>query len=139
MIEPDIPQDLQIFMRDHLESYEQLEILIRLRAHPERTWAPHSISSELRIDEAISEEALRFLCRQGLLGVDIGKQALLFKYEPKSSELDALVGRLVQAYDTERLAVMRLMTANSIERLRTKALKKFSDSFILARKKDKDG
>jgi hypothetical protein len=87
------------------------------------------------MDETLAAESLRFLCEQGLLRVEAGSHALLFSYEPRSSELAALVSRLVEAYDTERLAVMRLMTANSIERLRTKALEKLSDSLSLARKK----
>jgi hypothetical protein len=124
-----------MFIRNHVESYEQLEILIRLRAQPDRRWAHHSISSASGIDETLAEESLRFLCEQGLLRAEVGTHALLFRYEPQSSELDALAGRLEEAYGTERLAVMRLMTANSIERLRTKALEKLSDSLSLARTK----
>jgi hypothetical protein len=138
MTEHEISQYLQVFIRNYVESYEQLEILIRLRAHPDRTWTHHSISSASGIDETLAEESLHFLCAQGLLRAEVSTHAMLFRYEPQSSELDALAGRLVEAYDTERLAVMRLMTANSIERLRTKALEKLSDSFSLARKKSSE-
>jgi len=139
MAEPVISEDVQDFLREYIESYEQLGILVLLYAHPERSWDSASIASELRITEGIADEAVRFLCRENLLSVQVGAEALLFKYGPRPPELDGLVGRLVQAYDEQRLEVMKLMTANAVQRVRTKALRKFADSFLVGRKKNKDG
>lgn len=134
-----LPEALQNFLRAHVESYEQLNILILFSAQPERLWEIKAIASELRIPEASAEEAARFLCRQSLLTVQVGMRALLFVYKPRSTELDELVKALAQAYREQGVEVMRLMTANAIERLRLKAIRSFSDAFIVAPKKNKDG
>lgn len=127
------------FMREHIESYEQVEVLILLRAHREQSWTSSAVATHLRITTTMASEALRFLCRENILSVQVGPSELLFKYAPRPAELGELVNRFVQAYDAHRLEVMKLMTANALERLRTKALRKFSDSFLIARKKKEDG
>lgn len=134
-----LPEALHNFLRAHVESYEQLNILILLSAQPDRVWEIKAIATELRIPEALAEEAARFLCRQSLLTVQVGMRALLFVYKPRSPELDELVKALAEAYREQSLEVMRLMTANAIERLRLKSIRSFSDAFIVAPKKNKDG
>jgi hypothetical protein len=134
-----LAEALQAFLRAHIESHEQLDVLILLSSQPDRVWAPKAIATELRITEALAEAASRFLCRQSLLTVQIGARALLFVYKPRSRDLDELVKALTKAYREQRLEVIRLMTANALERLRLKSIRSFSDAFILAAKKNKDG
>ncbi|MEO8185153.1 MAG: hypothetical protein ABI895_40620 [Deltaproteobacteria bacterium] len=138
MADADVAADVQTFLREHIESYEQLEILLLLRAQPDRSWAPAAAASELGISEGLAEGALRFLCRERLLGVDAGG-VVRFKYAPETPALVELVARLAAAYVDSRLAVMRLMTANAIERLRVGAVTRFADAFLLRRKRNQDG
>lgn len=137
--QPEIPTDLQEFLRERISSYEQLEVLLLLRSHPTKRWGTQSVTMELRIKESLAEEALRSLCKNNLLRVDVGSGELLFTYRPHPPELDEVIGTLAKAYRDERLEVMKLMTAHAVERLRTSVLRKFSDSFILRKNKDGDG
>jgi hypothetical protein len=134
-----VPADVQAFLREHVESYEQLEVLLRLRLQPDRSWTPLDVASELRISDELGLAALRFLCRERLLGVDVGRGVLLFRYAPQSAELVELIPRLAIAYEENRLEVMRLMTANAIDRLRLGPMNRLANAFLLGRKKNRDG
>lgn len=139
MADPILDADVQAFLRDRIESYEQLEILVLLRARRGEALTPSAVALELHISESDAELALRALCRQGLLNVMLSPDLLLFRYQPQNPELAALGDRLTSAYAERRLEVVRLMTANSIERLRARALKTFANAFLLGKKGGKDG
>jgi hypothetical protein len=134
-----VPKGVRDFLREHVESYEHIEILLLCQAHPEKSWSSNSVAAELRVPVTIAEEALRFLCREALLSVEVGTRTLRFKYAPRSPELAEQVTGLLRAYSEQRVEIMTLMTTNAVERLRTSALRKFSDSFLLGRKKKDDG
>jgi hypothetical protein len=40
--------ELLQFIHDHIHSVGQLEVLLLLRQHPERTWSPEDVSQALR-------------------------------------------------------------------------------------------
>jgi hypothetical protein len=61
-----------------------------------------------------------------------------FRYAPATVALDAGVSALARAYADQRLEIMKLISANAIERLRTAAIRAFSDSFLIRRKR-RDG
>jgi hypothetical protein len=134
-----LPDDVQALLRERIASYEQLALLLLLRARVEQTWTVSSVASELRLPEAIAEEALQFLCGQKLVARVASADGPRFTYNPGSPELAALVEKLAKAYDEKLLDVMRLMTTNAIERLRTNALSTFADAFLLKRGEDEDG
>ena len=59
-------------------------------------------------------------------------------YAPANPDLAHAVEVLARVYETDRAALMNVMNASAIERLRTKAMRAFADAFII-RKKDKNG
>jgi hypothetical protein len=86
----------------------------------------------------MAAEALDRLCRGDLLAVRTDGDAVLFMYSPSDVGLDGAVTDLAQAYNENRLEVIKLMSANVIERVRTSAMRAFADAFLLGGKK-KDG
>ena len=58
-----------------------------------------------------------------------------FVFAPKSAELGARVVELERAYVERRLAVVQMMSANAVERMRGAAIRRFADSFRLERPK----
>jgi hypothetical protein len=124
----EVPADVGAFLRDHVESYEQLEILLFLRARAHQTWASNALAAELGIAESLMEDALRFLCQRRLLGVVVSPGSVLFRYDPESAELAELVRRLADVCVEERLQIMRWMTANAIDRVRSRALSTFAEA-----------
>jgi len=139
MAESSLPPDVQAFLRDRMESYEQLEILLLLRTRRSDVWTPGAVSSELHLPELVAERALLALRQHGLLSVEVLPDSHRFRYRPESAELEALVEKLAEAYADHRIEVVRLMTASSIERLRARAARTFANAFLLGKKGGKDG
>lgn len=139
MADSELPEKVQRFLREHIESFEQLEIVLLLRSRPEEAFHGSAISTELRLPETIVEEALHTLSQRELVARASGRNGPLFSYSPETPALAELVSELAQLNLDRRLDIMRSMTANSIERLRAKALSTFADAFLLRRGKGRDG
>lgn len=128
-----LPPEVQALLFQCIESYEQLEILLLLRARPSRAWSAHAIASELTIAAPMAEDACRSLCQNDLLSMLTGTGQQLFEYAAATPELDAAVRELARAYTDQPLEIIRAMTANAFARLRMKALGVFTDAFLRAR------
>jgi hypothetical protein len=125
-----ISEKAKALLRDHIESFEQLEILLLLHRRRDDTWVPDSVATELKLDPDNMDEALGHLCRAHL-AVRVEGAARPFQYSPGNPATDAAVGDLAQAYADNRLEVMNLMNTNAIERVRTSAMRAFANSFLL--------
>jgi hypothetical protein len=139
MADFDVPADVQRFLREYVESLEQLEILVLLRRRLDRAWSALEVADELRIRESVAEEELRRLCDRGVLITPDPTSSELFRYGPTSETLAVMTQRLVETYDAQRVAIMRLMTANCIQRLRAGALGVFSNAFVFGKREKPDG
>lgn len=139
MADQKLPEEVQRFLREHIESFEQLEIVLLLRSRPDQAMNSTAISAELRLPEAIVDETLDTLSERELVARAPGADGPLFNYSPETPALAELVSAVAQLNQDRQLDVMRLMTANSIDRLRAKALSTFADAFLLRRGKGKDG
>ncbi len=131
----DLPEDVRALLHEHIESYEQLEILLLLRRERYEQWTEEGLSARLRVRAELIETALAALKASGLIEA-AGAVPTRFAYRPASSGLDAAAGRLEREYAERPILVIQLMSANAIERLRTAALHTFADAFVLS-KKDK--
>jgi len=127
-------------VHEHIETYEQLAILLVLRRERYEAWTPGALATRLRIAETLVGPALAALKVAGLISADTesgsATQRPRYAYRPASSGLDATVGILDREYAEQPISIIKLMTANSIERVRTAALHTFADAFVL-NKKDK--
>ena len=133
----DLPEDVRALLDEHIESYEQLEVLLLLRRERYEEWTVTGLAARLHVREELIGSALEGLEASGLV-VAIGAAAAPhFAYRPTSSGLDAAAGRLDREYAERPLRIIKLMSANAIERVRTAALHTFADSFVL-KKKDTD-
>ncbi|HEV7136079.1 MAG TPA: hypothetical protein VGN43_05555 [Steroidobacteraceae bacterium] len=137
----DLPEDVRRLLHEHIESYEQLEVLLLLRRERYEAWTPDTLAVRLRLGEALVAGALATLKSAGLISADADSDSAgrspRYVYRPASSGLDATVGILDREYAERPISVIKLMSANSIERVRTAALHTFADAFVL-NKKDKD-
>jgi hypothetical protein len=139
MADLDVPADVQRFLQEHVESLEQLEILVLLQRRAELAWSALDVAEELRIRDSVAEEELRRLSARGLLAAAGSNAGLRFRYLPRSEALAQMTRRLVETYGTQRVAIMRLMTANAIQRLRSGALGVFSNAFVFGKREKPDG
>lgn len=132
----DLPEDVRALIHEHIESYEHLETLLLLRRERYEQWTSDTLAARLHVRPELVAAALASLKASGLVETT-GTAPTCFAYRAASSGLDAAVGRLEREYAERPILIIQLMSANSIERLRTAALHTFADAFIL-NKKDKD-
>ena len=130
------PPDVQILLRDHIESYEQLELLLLMRAARGSTWTEETLSAQLHLAQSLVGAALERLKAGGFVEAQMHGSERRYAYLGQSDKLEATINRLAAAYREYPIPIIKLMSANAIERLRTSALRTFADAFIL--KKDKD-
>ncbi|MGA8708731.1 MAG: hypothetical protein WB646_17295 [Steroidobacteraceae bacterium] len=121
---------MRVFLAEHIESYEQLEILLLLG--DERTeWTAQRLSSHLKISQAMTEAALSELHSRGILELPSGASSIRCTGNARVPEFEVTLTRLARVYAERPVEIIRLMTANAIERVRTAALRTFVDAFVL--------
>lgn len=135
----ELPEDVRRLLREHIETYEQLEILLLLRRERYEEWTPQALTVGLHIPEGLIGPALAGLTACGLIQVTLGEgpTASRFAYRPVSSGLDVAAGRLDREYTERPIRIIQLMSANAIERVRTAALHTFADAFVLRKDRDR--
>jgi DNA-binding transcriptional MocR family regulator len=129
MVDTEVPSDVKTLLTDHIESHEQLEALLLLRNHRDGMLDAQRVALELGVSESMAEEALRHLSSQRLLSTVTGPKKARFRYNPETPELDRAIERLDAAHVHQTLEIVKLMTSNAIERLRSRALATFADGF----------
>lgn len=126
----DLPGEVRRLITHHIESVEQLEILLLLYQQPERTWSREAVARELRLAPGSAAERLEGMLQDGLLRRQGDGQGE-YQYAPRSPELDEAVRGLAAEYTLRRVTVINLIYSKPIDRIRT-----FADAFRL--KKDDD-
>ncbi|HZT03925.1 MAG TPA: hypothetical protein VFA39_16860 [Steroidobacteraceae bacterium] len=134
----DLPEDVRALLHEHIETYEQLEVLLLLRRERYEEWTVAGLAARLRLREELVASALEGLRAGGLVTATATAAAPRFAYRPASSGLDAATGRLDHEYAERPIRIIQLMSANAIDRVRTAALHTFADAFVLKKDK-KDG
>ena len=134
-IAAELPDDVQALLRAHVESYEHLAVLLLAYRQSTRTWSVADLSSTLSIPEQLAEAAVTTLRNAGLLRAECDALPPSYRYAANSAA-HATIARLASEYAENPVQVVRLMSANAIERVRMSALHAFADAFVL--KKDKD-
>lgn len=132
----DLAEDVRALLHEHIESYEQLELLLLLRRERHEQWTVETLAARLRVRAELIDTALAALKTSGLVEAT-GAAPTRFAYRPASAGLDAAVRRLEREYTERPILIIQLMSTHAIERLRTAALHTFADAFVL-KKKDKD-
>lgn len=134
-----LPEDVRALLHEHIESYEQLEVLLLLRRERHEGWTTAGLSARLHVREELVGSAIEGLKAGGLVTMTSTAPVPRFAYRPTSSGLDAAAGRLDREYAERPIRIIQLMSANAIDRVRTAALHTFADAFVLKKKDTDDG
>jgi hypothetical protein len=134
----DLPEDVRALLHEHIESYEQLEVLLLLRRERHEEWTVAGLAARLHIRAELIGSALAGLETGGLVAATGAAPEPRFAYRPASSGIDAATGRLEREYAERPIRIIQLMSAHAIDRVRTAALHTFADAFVL-KKKDTNG
>jgi hypothetical protein len=132
-----IDEKVRAFLRDHIHSYEHLEVLLLLWRSPENSWSCENVADRLSIGLGAAEEALNDLTNQLLVRGDRDGTPT-FRYSARTGNLDRCMQALARAYETQLLELTKLMNANAVARIRSATARHFADSFLIGRGK-RDG
>lgn len=123
-----LSDELRSFLRENVHSYEELEILLLLTQRREGRWSVDSVAAELRLPEAMVSAALTTLHARGLVQCT-NEPPRKFWYDSAAVTCDPVLTSLAAAYTTRRFAVVEVMSANALSRLRSSALRTFAEAF----------
>ncbi|MFL5318549.1 MAG: hypothetical protein ACJ790_02760 [Myxococcaceae bacterium] len=98
-----ISEAAERLVHQHIDSVEQLEVLLLLHRTAPRAWGAADVAHDLRIDQSSSKRRLEDLVSRGMVTRD-GEG---FSYRPSAH--DASVRALSDAYRERRVAVITLI------------------------------
>lgn len=124
-----IPPDVQAFIREHLSSVAQLELLLLLHGDADRPYTTDDAAQALRIDPAWAAAEIDGLRKRGLFA-EVGRGA--YCYEPVSRNLARTVDALAKSFSTHRVSVITLIFSTPSDNVGS-----FADAFKL--RGDDDG
>ncbi|MEP7247010.1 MAG: hypothetical protein ABI885_25460 [Gammaproteobacteria bacterium] len=132
-----LPAAVHTLLREHVMSFEQLEIILLLHRQPRQGWSATEISEDRRIPLELVADALTGLETSKLIRRigNAGERVQLSPAEPATADA---VRALALAYQDQHASVMSSMSMNAIERIRSRTLRAFSDSFVFG-KRNGDG
>ena len=119
-----IPDDVTRLVVEHIDSLEQLEVLLLLHASPERDWTAEDVAREMRSSGQSAGKRLASLASAGILS----QAGTRFRYAPKSDELDRAVASLARVYPERRFGIIELIFSKPSDTIRT-----FADAFRIRR------
>jgi predicted transcriptional regulator len=120
VIEGGAPDGVLSFVDRHIESVEQLEILLLL-ASQERKWRASEIFQTIQSSQTSVEQRLESLVAAGLIAKD---EKGCFRFAPKDDDTRKLVKDLADAYKTRRVRIIEAIYTRKTDAVRT-----FADAF----------
>ena len=130
MFEPHVSEQLRQFLRECIETHEDLETLMLLVREHEAAWPPDRVASALGGPAEMSLRALERLTQAGLLSEHQAAGQRFFRFAP-SADLRAPVAELLETYGEHRLPIMNEISSNAVQRVRTAAMRAFARAFLL--------
>ena len=118
------------FVVDHIDSVEQLDVLIFVLMHAEKSWNFSEISLELRSTEASIRRRAQSLVDCKVLAPE-ALEAQTLRYSPFSPEINLAVQETAAAYRVHQYKIMDLIFGKKVD-----ALNIFADSFRIKKEEE---
>jgi hypothetical protein len=119
-----IPEDIERFLSANIESIDQLEVLRVLGEQPGTEWCAADLAGEVQTGEQALGAHLAALLSRGLV-TSVGQGPdQRWRHGARTSELEGLVGRLLQVYRERPVTLIKMVYAGAGARLRA-----FADAF----------
>ncbi len=131
-----LDENLRVFLLENIDSFEGIEALLLLRRHPGQAWSVDAVAEALSVRDLDAKDALVELCDRGLVERDATEAGVRFTYPPSNNRFAEQIERLARAYETARFDVLRVLSANAVERGERALARLFAGVFVLGRKKD---
>lgn len=126
MSQSDLPDDVRRFVAEHVDTVEQLEVLLLMHARPAEVWTRERLSDELRTSPMSAAMRLERLCATGLCEEAEGG----IRLRPPDADVERAIRLLATAYRERRVSLITLIYTRPPAGVRA-----FADAFRL--RKDK--
>jgi hypothetical protein len=125
-----LPAAVRRSLDRHLDTVDQLEVLLFLYRESARFWGAAGTSNALHITEQSAAYSLEVLARRGFLDVRIASE-VVYRFSPATAALSAAVKEIARAYCAQREPVLAFLTSR-----RRQSLKEFSEAFRFSKDPD---
>jgi hypothetical protein len=129
-----LDEDVRAFIREHIEDFEQLEVLRTVHERRDQGVTRDALAARLAIQPSDVQDAVNALSRVGLVTVASASNTVHVAYGVEDSVLEARVRKTLLAYEQNRLEIILFMNAIARARGDSLVLELFSNAFLLRRK-----
>lgn len=119
------------FMAEHVQSLEELRLLMAVIQSPDRWWDAAAAARELGTSAAAARRVLDRLAAHNLLDIRITGD-VRYQFRPGTEDLRQAALTAAEAYRSNPLALAQLVTAAAARRIRD-----FADAFRIRRDDDR--
>ena len=123
MTDSGIPGHVERFITDHINSVEQLEVLLLLHDRASEEWTGATVAKELYIDPNSAERRLADWHARGLLSASEAPDPS-YRFAPQDSEFRRTVRDLASTYSERRVTVTNLIFSKPTDHISV-----FADAF----------
>jgi hypothetical protein len=104
-----LPPAVRRFLEERIDDVEQLEIMLHLQRHVERSWCAADVADALRLGCRRAENQLEALAGRDLLDVRLGDD-VRYRFKPTSDALAAAARQLAEWYCDHRSETVAFVT-----------------------------
>jgi hypothetical protein len=125
-----LPDDVIRFLNEHIDSVEQLEVLLLLHRAAEAAWTAEMVAAALYTQPASAARRLESLHADGLIERVAGAGDA-YRFVPEPADQGEMIATIADTYRERRVAVVTAIASKPMENVRA-----FSDAFRLRRKEE---
>ena len=122
--ERNVSRKIVSFIKQHVSSVSELEVLLLSYAESQRGWTAQTVAQELRTTTDLAKRHLNKLENHQILIYRNVDNQECFYFEPKDPDVQAVVADLAVFYNSHRLRIIDLIYAPKED-----ALAVFADAF----------
>jgi hypothetical protein len=127
-MEGGIPADVAQFVAKHIQSLDQLEVLLLVSALPDREWTVEEVYNVVRTSPTVVAERLEQFVNAGMFSRTA--QPPVYRYQPRTQAMSETISKLSGAYKLSRHRIVELIYATPRA---DDPLKGFTDAFRFKR------
>jgi predicted transcriptional regulator len=128
----ELSEELKDFVKHHISSIQQLNVLLVVISEPNRAWTAGEVAQKLNVSETAASTRLLSLCVKGLVKAN-EKPGRTFVYHPDSHLRNQMVQNLFSAYEKSPAPLLEFIYSIAENQLRD-----FSDAFRIIREEKND-
>lgn len=131
MVAREVTPAVAAFLRQNIESLEELEVLLWVMDPPDRWWDVTALARSVGHDVSTARRALEHLASRNLLGIRVTND-IRYQFQPGTPALADACAACAEAYRTNPVAILRL-----IAELPRRSIRAFADAFRIRRDDDR--